>query len=87
MRANPVYITEYNVGDDSEIPVSDVLFWAMVGMFERDPDYSIKEWTVPGGKVVATFYMANGNPSLSTYFWHVPDEYVVYPEFTAERVI
>lgn len=76
MRAIPECITEYDMVNGREgIPVSLESLSDTVRLFDRDPDYSVKEFQIPGGKIVAAFYMRNGHEYVSSYVWHVPESF------------
>lgn len=71
--AIPDFITEYNTNDGSSEIIGADQFHNLRRMFSRDrANYRIHRHFADNAKVYAVMYIGNGEPTLSTYVWHVP---------------
>jgi hypothetical protein len=72
-RSLPEFITEYNVNDGSETVIGADQFHRLRRMFSRDrANYRIHRHFCGDAKVYSVMFIGNGEPTLSTYVWHVP---------------
>jgi len=73
IRAVPEFITEFNTNDGTEQIVGADEFHSLRNMFRRDREnYRIHRHFADNAKVYSVMFIGNGEPTLSTYVWHVP---------------
>jgi wyosine [tRNA(Phe)-imidazoG37] synthetase (radical SAM superfamily) len=72
-RAIPEFITEYNTNDGSSEIIGADQFRNLRRMFATDrKNYRIHRHFADNAKVYSVMFIGNGEPTLSTYVWHVP---------------
>lgn len=72
-RAIPDFITEYNTNDGSSEIIGADQFRNLRRMFATDrKNYRIHRHFADNAKVYSVMFIGNGEPTLSTYVWHVP---------------
>lgn len=73
IRALPEFITEYNTNDGSSEIIGADQFHNLRRMFRNDREnYRIHRHFADNAKVYSVMFIGNGEPTLSTYVWHVP---------------
>lgn len=73
VRAIPEFITEFNTNDGSSEFIGADQFHNLRRMFSRDREnYRIHRHFADNAKVYSVMFIGNGEPTLSTYVWHVP---------------
>jgi hypothetical protein len=71
--AIPEFITEYNTNDGSSEIIGADQFHNLRRMFAKDrANYRIHRHFADNAKVYSVMFIGNGEPTLSTYVWHVP---------------
>lgn len=71
--AIPDFITEYNTNTGSSEEIGADQFHTLVRMFRTDRDnYRVHRHFADNAKVYSVMYIGKGEPTLSTYVWHVP---------------
>jgi hypothetical protein len=71
--AVPEFITEFNTNDGSSEIIGADQFHNLCRMFSRDrKNYRIHRHITDDAKVYSVMFIGNGEPTLSTYVWHVP---------------